>query len=174
MGLPALKEKACNRCGVLWPHTEEFYRFYCKSGSKPWQQLLKAICRVCERKAAAEYNNARPEKMKANAKKRYAENKERDPLYARRVNIQQKYGISQEEYETMLSAQHGNCAICNRHGNVLHANGRPQALAIDHDHETGAIRGLLCSLCNQGLGSFQDNGEFLLNAARYLKGANHR
>lgn len=80
------------------------------------------------------------------------------------------YGISQQDYSDMLAAQGGVCAICHqppmqkggRHGTTL------LRLAVDHDHKTGEVRGLLCGRCNTGLGSFVDNSELLRAAIAYL------
>ena len=62
----------------------------------------------------------------------------------------------------MLSNQSGHCAIC--------INKDKRKLAVDHCHKTGKIRGLLCSNCNQGLGMFKDNLDFLGRARNYLRG----
>ena len=74
------------------------------------------------------------------------------------------YGITEAEYETMVSEQSGLCRLCG---------GKPNgkgALHIDHDHSTGKVRGLLCHSCNTGLGSFKDNPELMALAIKYLKG----
>jgi len=63
----------------------------------------------------------------------------------------------------MECAQGGVCAIC---GGI---NDNDDALSVDHDHETGRIRGLLCSKCNKGLGSFNDDPELLRKAIAYLE-----
>lgn len=57
-------------------------------------------------------------------------------------HIEATYGITAEDYRALLVAQGGVCAICER------ATGRTKRLAVDHDHDTGAVRGLLCSQCN--------------------------
>lgn len=75
-----------------------------------------------------------------------------------------RYGITLEQYEEILTAQGGVCAICGgtklSRGNFFH---------VDHDHETGEIRGLLCDRCNHGLGKFGDSVEILQKAIEYLK-----
>lgn len=83
-------------------------------------------------------------------------------------DLQRRFGISLYDYGQMLLKQEGTCAICK--GTYAgHRNGEPKALAVDHDHATGKVRGLLCEACNQGLGKFQDSAEVLLKAAEYLK-----
>ncbi len=77
--------------------------------------------------------------------------------------VKSTYGLSVEEFAALLEQQGGVCAICggvNRDGN--------RALAIDHDHETGEVRGLLCGDCNRGLGCFKDNPSLMMIAIGYL------
>ena len=82
-------------------------------------------------------------------------------------NLREKFGISLIAYERMLAEQSNVCACCTqpettkRHGKLL-------ILAVDHCHTTGAIRGLLCNNCNQGLGQFRDDPNLLRKAADYL------
>ena len=70
------------------------------------------------------------------------------------------YGISQEEYESRLAAQQGLCAICSLESD--------RVLSVDHDHESGQVRGLLCETCNFGIGSFGHDPELLEAVIRYL------
>lgn len=88
-----------------------------------------------------------------------------DPDYDRRQNLRRKYGITPEEFDALLDVQGGRCAIC---GSDIpkHNGGR---FVVDHDHETGAVRGLLCGPCNSGLGSFGDDPERLTKAVDYLR-----
>ena len=76
------------------------------------------------------------------------------------------YDLTQAELDTMLAVQGGTCAICD-----LPPSGKgPNAvLHIDHDHETGKVRGLLCQACNRGLGFFRDDPGRLIDAADYLR-----
>lgn len=79
--------------------------------------------------------------------------------------VERTYGITAEEYKILYDAQGGRCAICRR------ATGATRKLAVDHDHKTGEIRGLLCKPCNRyGLGMFaRDNPEVFDRAAAYLR-----
>jgi len=76
-----------------------------------------------------------------------------------------KYGITMADYNQMYINQQGRCAICNTHQIYL-----KKALAIDHDHNTGKVRGLLCSNCNLGIGNLKDSIKSLKNAIKYLGG----
>lgn len=75
------------------------------------------------------------------------------------------YGISLADYRGLLSAQRGVCAIC---GQPDPTPGR--RLAVDHDHQSGAVRGLLCGKCNKGIGLLGDSEEGLLKALAYVRG----
>jgi hypothetical protein len=75
------------------------------------------------------------------------------------------YGICNTKYDEMLTAQHGACAICKCTLNST----RYTKLAIDHDHKTGKVRGLLCVNCNTGIGLFKDSPIRLSNAISYLE-----
>jgi len=74
-----------------------------------------------------------------------------------------QYGLSQTDYDELLAKQDGVCAICH----LANPNGR--ALSVDHDHETDAVRGLLCLHCNSGLGQFRDDSELLRRALAYME-----
>lgn len=69
--------------------------------------------------------------------------------------------VSKSEYEEMLARQGGVCAICNKRQ-------VSRRLAVDHDHETGQIRGLLCLRCNQALGRFEWSDTVLSNLISYV------
>jgi hypothetical protein len=73
------------------------------------------------------------------------------------------YGLRLGQYDEMLTAQGGVCAIC---GGV---NKSGKKLAVDHDHESGRVRGLLCTNCNTAIGKLGHNKERLLSAIRYLE-----
>lgn len=76
-------------------------------------------------------------------------------------NRKSEYGITSEEYDSFFKKQGGRCAICNQTSK--------RRLAIDHCHDRGFVRGLLCSNCNTGLGLFRDSPERLRNAALYIE-----
>ena len=76
----------------------------------------------------------------------------------REYHLTSKFGITDKDYKIMFQNQKGKCAICKNTCSV-----------IDHCHNTGKIRGLLCQRCNMGLGYFQDDKELLLKANKYIK-----
>ncbi|MGY1623043.1 endonuclease VII domain-containing protein [Geodermatophilus sp. SYSU D00965] len=78
---------------------------------------------------------------------------------SRTYHLSRRYGISAAEADLMLEAQDGLCAICNT----------ASAAHVDHDHETGRVRELLCFNCNGGLGQFKDDPDVLRAAAGYVE-----
>lgn len=70
------------------------------------------------------------------------------------------YGITREQYNQMLEDQNYCCAICGKQNNNLY---------VDHDHETGKVRGLLCSYCNRSLAGLGDSLSGVLRAVKYLE-----
>ncbi len=78
-----------------------------------------------------------------------------------------KYSLSDSDWHDLLNHQESKCAICRKLPTAK-INGRIKRLAIDHCHETGKVRGLLCHECNAGLGMFGDNWMLLDNAIEYL------
>jgi hypothetical protein len=87
----------------------------------------------------------------------------------RKIGLRALYGMTLETYEAMLAGQNGLCAICGGHETRKNRAGNVMVLAVDHDHATGNIRGLLCSACNSGLASFRDDPTLLKNAVSYLE-----
>ena len=88
----------------------------------------------------------------------------------RRWNLENKYGITLEEYDEMAK---DGCHICGKTSDEdrSHLNNRSY-LNVDHDHETGKLRGVLCTPCNTGLGKLGDNVAGLTRALEYLNASN--
>lgn len=91
--------------------------------------------------------------------------------YRRDWQLRKKYGITLEDFEAYWFAFRGLCGICARPMKWPEKK-RGQSLdvvAVDHDHVTGEVRGLLCNGCNKGLGLFKDSPEILQRAKEYLE-----
>ena len=84
----------------------------------------------------------------------------------RKQNYKTRYGISVEEYDEIFAKQNGVCAICEKPENVTRS-GRLHMLAVDHNHETLQVRGLLCMNCNTRLGYFEGKN-ILVKLMAYL------
>jgi len=90
------------------------------------------------------------------------------PEKSRRHHLMRAYGITPEDYETLLREQGGKCPICSI-TNDEHRKRFEKPLFVDHNHKTKKVRGLLCDKCNNGLGRFQDSIPYLERAIEYLK-----
>jgi len=88
--------------------------------------------------------------------------KERRKDAAHENRVGKVYGLEPGRYQQIWHAQNGVCAICQR------ATGRTRRLSVDHDHESGLVRGLLCRPCNDMLGHCRDNANMLFRAVHYL------
>jgi len=87
------------------------------------------------------------------------------PQKKREQALKRKYGLTQACFDTLLAGQDHKCAICG----TTEPTGMHNQWHVDHNHETGDVRGILCDSCNRGIGLLQDSHENCLNAAVYLK-----
>jgi len=115
------------------------------------------------RERARQYREKNRDHINALKKNHHEKYREEENLKRRDRNLRQLYGVAPEEYESMLSAQSGGCAVCGE------TNKNRRRLYVDHDHETGKVRGLLCHRCNRVLGSVNDSPELLRRLIDYLK-----
>ena len=115
---------------------------------------MQGLCRDCQVLDMAARRRARTEQEKI-----------RVARVARNRFLTTAYGITADEYDAMMTAQGGRCAIC---GSTDPGDGRSKNMSVDHDHETGKVRGILCTKCNVGLGQFQDDINLLSSAIEYL------
>ena len=106
----------------------------------------------------------------------FKERKERDPTIYRRVEwpskLKKLYGITVAQYYEMLATQGGGCATCGAKtpgGRHYKRMGKPEKFYVDHCHSTGKVRGLLCNLCNRGIGYLRDDPELATQIAQYLR-----
>lgn len=104
-------------------------------------------CKACNANRVREWQKRNPKKLK-DAQRKY--------------DLKSKYGISPEEYEAIMERQGGTCAVCG--GTMPNGN----KLAVDHDHISGRVRGLLCVKCNRALGLVDDDPDWLRKLAAYL------
>lgn len=99
----------------------------------------------------------------------YKHGKSKDKLHIKHLSLLRNFGITLEEYNKILKVQNNVCAICGKEESAKHRlTKKKMYLAVDHDHKTGKVRGLLCDRCNNLLGRCQDNIIILKNAILYL------
>jgi hypothetical protein len=138
-----MKTKICSRCKDNLP----LERFAKQTSQKDG---LFCYCRTCNTEYQREY------RATVNGRRK-----------SKSVQLKAKYGITLECYEEMHDEQKGLCAICGNPESAASNIGGEKLLAVDHNHETGEVRGLLCQACNVGLGHFT-TPERLMAAASYL------
>jgi len=102
-----------------------------------------------------------PEKAKEAHKDYYKNNKERCDKLRRKSEVKRLYGLSDADYYSMIEQQNNKCYICGQ-------SPKKNALAVDHDHQTGKIRKLLCSGCNHHVGIIEKGEDYLISLVRYL------
>lgn len=163
--------KKCKKCGVEQPLAN--YHAHPKLKYHP-------RCKPCRAEDQREYYKAHPDKFIAyRARARNETVEERDARIQRRkdeapakrklakwrVHIRKTLGVTAEQYQKLFELQDGKCAICSSKS----PGGKRERFCIDHCHDTGAIRGLLCVSCNSGLGYFKDKIDNLKSAVKYLE-----
>jgi len=118
-----------------------------------------------KRKQSNNWVEKNREKVNAGYRQKRKENRQRYKGYA----LKKDFGISLEDYNVMFQNQSGLCAICGEKEKTKHQSGHLKDLAVDHNHVTGRIRGLLCWVCNTGIGKLKDSPELLRKAADYIE-----
>ena len=99
---------------------------------------------------------------RAKNKKKFREYDKRRPESILEWKLKNRFGITLEEYQRLFDLQLGGCAICKQPE-------KDQNLAVDHDHVTGRVRGLLCRKCNIALGMLKEDEDIIWNLLDYLK-----
>ena len=143
-----METKVCSVCKQDLP-LEDFHR------SKSSRDGRGYRCAKCDYSAQKEYKKRRYETYK---------------VQRRTVQRKHKYGLTDEQFTKLLGDQCGKCACCGVElDDSWTRQHKHNKLVIDHDHKTGLVRGLLCTMCNKGLGLLGDNLEGLQKAVDYLK-----
>lgn len=140
--------KACSDCQVEKPEAEFSLL---KTGK------LYSYCRQCNSARSRKWSEGNRDRRRATNKAWWAKQPDRREK-AKEYTHRYKYGVEPEEYENLLHSQEGVCAICLS----------SKSLRIDHNHETGEVRGLLCHGCNVALGHFMEDAVVLRRAVEYL------
>jgi hypothetical protein len=142
-------KKRCSRCGKSKPLADFPLRFHRYYGRK----CRSARCTECERAEAKSWKN---------------KNLDRVRECRRRISRKSKFGMTNVQYRKMIESQNGLCAICGNPETTTRGR-RLKELSVDHNHETGTVRELLCAACNTGIGLLKDSPELLRKAAVYLE-----
>jgi len=143
------------------PHCKTCRRVY----GSVWQKLVRKIPEVGDK-----WRKQNRESYSKHREKRRDEMRKRTPEYKTSGVMKSLYGITLDQYNEMLKKQDGGCAICGKTETRKNMWGTGICrLNIDHDHNTGEVRGLLCHSCNFGLGAFFDSAQLLSKAIEYLQ-----
>lgn len=125
---------------------------------------LNPRCKICAyedlKLLKSKYSPAQKEKEAARKARWMAKNKKQNKDWHLQHHLKNKYNLSLKDLEILKKFQNNKCCICNKN---------LEKPFVDHDHETGQIRGVLCRFCNTGLGFFQDSVSRLINAINYLE-----
>lgn len=179
--------KTCKKCNLDKPSTEFQRGARYKDGLLPdckpchnrqvAERRANPETRERTRKWAREWSKRNIDRLRPKRQERYRQNpekyraiakqyRERNPTAKYASELKLKYGLSLDGYNQMLTAQGGLCKLCKM---PPQGNGKTaKILHVDHNHETGKVRALLCMQCNRALGMFSDNAEMLISAAMYL------
>ncbi len=182
-------QKLCTKCQQTLPISEFWkdatmkcgYFSWCKTCTrgKPFEVTFDAEknikkCVTCDEwKPTTEFHNSKAIKCKFSSncktcKRKQYDKRKKNNKFATQMHFAKKLGISLDKLNIAFENQNGCCAICKQPETTTHQNGTLRNLAIDHDHETGEFRGLLCSKCNIALGGFKDDLNLLKSAVEYL------
>jgi hypothetical protein len=146
-------KKRCNTC----KRKKLLKEFYKNSLNKDGYANQCKKCKVEYMKGL----NARPEsKARINVAAKKWRQSDEGKEYHKDFKFRQRYGITLETYKQMALSQENRCAICKEVSDKL---------VVDHDHETGKVRALLCDSCNTGIGHFKENAVTLKSAAEYVE-----
>lgn len=137
-------------------------------------------CRMCgERKVATAFGRRAKTKagidtacfecLRAKDRMRYVQNPQHSGDQAKWGAIKHKFGLSREQWIAMYAKQHGCCAICKDRFETPLPRRDKRGACVDHCHQTGKVRGLLCSKCNQGVGLLRDDVGIVESALSYLR-----
>lgn len=140
------KTKVCTLCKADKPLTEYFSR-----GGK-MAHLYKSRCKSCMQELRQQWAVDNQEHLNEWRRKNWV-------TAGRRLK---RRGATQKLYDQLYEIQQGRCALCREPEEKF------AWLCIDHDHDTGRIRGLLCPNCNRGIGLLRDNADLLRKAAEYI------
>jgi len=155
-----METKYCRGCGEDRP-LSEWHK------AKDRKDGLATQCKRCVKRRSDKWYQENTERKRATAKRYYADNEDR----FRENAYRSKYGIGVDDYERMYDEQGGVCALCSKPETAREKwNGKVRRLAVDHCHETGRVRGLLCYRCNHIISCLGDNLNSALKLVRYMEG----
>lgn len=158
--------KLCSKCNLEKPYLDYHYDKWKKDGQH-------TVCSECHSNRNKLKRATDPEFREKDVmvSKTYRDNHRNEvKLAIINANYKKNYGITLDDYNVMLTQQNNVCAICiEPETHIDKRSGKAKRLAVDHNHATGKVRGLLCQSCNVTLGKMKERPDLLRAAAQYLE-----
>lgn len=145
--------KTCKRCNTTKP-VDDFYKNYV---SKAGVQYYTSHCKACGKSQHRE----KWDSMSAEDRRKWNAKQNANKEYHKNYRLSSKYGLTLEQFNNMYKEQNGQCAICST---AVPDN----KICVDHNHNTGRVRHLLCHNCNVILGHAFEDPSILIKCAEYL------
>ena len=142
-----MKTKVCTKCSIEKPLSA-----FSKTKKYKGKRYFRSHCNECRNKALKLYFEQNSDMVKRSWKR----------------NMLKRYGMTIEQFDGLFESQNGRCRICRQKETSRNKDGKRKSLAVDHDHATGEVRGLLCYRCNVILGFADDNPKLFEAMIGYL------
>ena len=147
--------KVCSKCKINKPHSDYFKDNRRKIG-------IRCKCKECCKQETIDWRD----KNRSEYNNYVAEWRAKNPERQHKTEIKRRYSLSIEDYNSMLTKQKCKCKICGKQHDPSLKRGR---LYVDHDHDTGKVRGLLCGPCNSAIGYFNHDIKIMAKAIQYMQ-----
>jgi hypothetical protein len=160
-----MDSKKCCGCKQV-KSTTEFYK------NKSYKDGFQSYCKPCNTANNEKYYQDNKDSVDGYRKQWRKDDRKKNSTkwlaYELKARLR-RFGTDLEWYEKQNEIQDGRCAICGKIEDAKHQNGSPVSLAVDHNHTTGKVRGLLCRLCNHALHNLDKDRGWAQKALEYLE-----
>ncbi len=152
--------RKCRFCGITKPN-EEFHLNGLRR--KDGTSAPRTDCKSCSTEVHRKYVADKKDRINAKRRFNYQNNVRGLKTRLSDYSVKKLYNLTPQAYQALLNKQGGACRVCRVKRNEI-----TRRFDVDHDHETGKIRGLLCLNCNRAIGLLKESSSILRRAARYL------
>lgn len=153
------------KCRIENRRVNNYMKKYYSENSNKWSERQKQEQYKADKNKARREKYSKDAEYREKAKATAREYNAKNPRVKAANRLKTEYGLTIEQYDKMLESQNGKCAICGGD----QKSSLTKNLYVDHDHETGAVRALLCNNCNFILGHAKDDTDILKRAIEYLE-----
>ena len=165
-------------CGIIRYHRKNI----CDKWSNDFWEFVKDVPEKTSNSRASRITETKPwskdnfywrevDTASIDSKERQRRFRKANPLYGKNTYLKKMYGVDLNWYNAQAEKQNHVCAICNEPENAI-IHGKKISLAVDHCHDTGKVRGLLCRACNNAIGAFKHDKYIIQQAIKYLEDSN--